>query len=205
MAQKYPQDEFDLLAADLTVRGAHRKPRGARSWVLAVIAILILAPLCGVLIHHLVSGNSANVAQSSETEQSASTPNDANGQNAPADPNAAGGQADPNVQPQGQATPAPQQPAPEPDKQLHVVVLNARGETGLAARNANTLAQAGMPNITAADWRGGAEPAQSTVLYADPAHEVTAKFVAQTLGISQVSADQELVNAYQVAIVVVLR
>ena len=66
MVNKYPEDEFDRLAAERATRGAHRRTRNVRPWLLSLIAVLILAPLIGLGIGSLMSGRDTD-PQAGET------------------------------------------------------------------------------------------------------------------------------------------
>ncbi|VEI13103.1 LytR C-terminal domain-containing protein [Trueperella bialowiezensis] len=217
MAQKYPEDEFDRLAAKRKTVGAHRRPHKSRTWLWTLLGVLFVAVLVGLLIGNAMSGDRAPNAEPSATTQVSQEPTDGQAPDAeqPTDgegaagsegadstpPDAGDGQPDPN-------TPPEEEPAEEPaapDKSHQILVLNGRGVAGFAAENQAILEGDGYGNVHVADYRGGAEPAQSTIYYSDDAYAGTAQAAAAVLGVDAVQLDAEVTAAYGAPIVAVMR
>ncbi len=212
MVNKYPEDEFDRLAAERTTRGAHRRTRNVRPWLLGLIAVLILAPLIGLGIGSLMSGRDTDpqagettATQTSDSGQPASDGDaDATGEGADgeaADGDGTTGEADGDAV-EGEETEDGDAGAnAEPNLDASILVLNGRGTVGFAGENRDLLAAVGFTNLAVADYAGGAEPAESTVFYASPELEATANAVAEELGATGVVESAAATEGYDVIVV----
>ena len=221
MAERnYPEDEFDRLALNRTVVG-HREPESNRIWWLAVLAIVVLAPVAGWAFVHL--GGADSTAENKWPTQSA-TPQqlpspDATGKaedeaedgdtkdEAAAGDAAADKASEPSEKESEEATPSPsasQTPSSGADKATEVRLLNGSRVNGLAATKQQALAGAGFTNVVAGNYAGGAAPQTSTIYYATEADEATAKEVGSSLGISNIQFSPQSVVGGK-GIVVVLR
>ncbi|WNB85277.1 LytR C-terminal domain-containing protein [Cellulomonas sp. ATA003] len=99
---------------------------------------------------------------------------------APADDTGADDPSSPPVaEPEPTAAPVP---SPEPDLEVPVQVLNATSVVGLAARAAEQLEDAGWTQVSTDNYAGTPVPS-SRVTYAAPDLEVSARAVADVLGI----------------------
>ncbi|MFC5370805.1 LytR C-terminal domain-containing protein [Arcanobacterium bovis] len=223
MAENYPEDEFDRLAQERETHGAHRVPRKNRGWWIALIAVLVFAPLVGIGAGQLYAStrSSSSESTSSSASTSDSSTSDASKDRASnsdksgtdaqkdsatsSDSGAAansGNSANPPAQQAAPVTPAA--PAtPQPNMAAKIQVLNGKGTKGYAASQAKILTDGGYSSV-AADNYTKSTPRTATVYFADDSLEVTAKDVAAKLGISQVLKAPEAVKAPN-QIVVVLR
>ena len=86
-----------------------------------------------------------------------------------------------------------------------MLVLNGRGTAGFAGQQSAILQEAGFTNLNVADYKGGAEPTESTVYYSGAEHKGTATKVAETLGFANVVEDAAVTGQYQTEVVVVAR
>ena len=163
----YPADEFDAVDRSAGPRGSHRRPRSAwaRLWPYA----LVLA-LSAVLAFALVG----YVWDEREPAPSAQGPGAATGE--PATDAPAGVGTDPGASPS---------PLGEPDLASPVRVVNATSVRGLAAEVAERLRAAGWTEVSTGNY-AGEDLATSTVRYAAPELEASARAVADELGITAV-------------------
>lgn len=208
MAHKYPEDEFDRLAAERTTIGAHRRPSNTRPWLLALLAVLILAPIVGILLGNVMSGSDAETTPDAteqttgpiDGEDAAGTQGEdvADGADSADSTDAA------TVEPTEEPEPT-DEPVAEPDMSHQILVLNGRGTAGFAGENQAVLQDQGFGNVLVADYQGGAEPAESTIYYSAPEYEGTAQAAAEALGVANVVENADLAGAYQVPIVAVMR
>ena len=210
MAENYPEDEFDRLAAERTTTGAHRRPTNARPWLLALLAVLIVAPIAGILIGNAMSGSDAETTPDATEQTTAPVDGeDAAGTQgedvAGADgPDGADSTDAATVEPTEEPEPT-DEPVAVPDMSHQILVLNGRGTAGFAGENQAVLQDHGFGNVIVADYRGGAEPAESTIYYSSPEYEGTAKLAAEALGVANIVEDAEMARAYQAVIVAVMR
>lgn len=206
MATTYPEDEFDRLAAERKTIGAHRQPPSGRPWIIAIVAVLVLAPLVGIGASKLFMGSdSPQVATTAPAQQSSSSAEVTSGPSAePTDPaTAAETSAAPTEAPSATPTEAPV--VSKPNLGTRVLVLNGRGTAGFAGEKSAILQGAGFTNLNVADYKGGAEPAESTVYYSGADHEGTAKAAAEALGFANVVEDSAVTGQYGASVVVVAR
>lgn len=204
MATTYPEDEFDRQAAERTTVGVHRAPSSSRPWVIALIAVLVLAPLLGIGIGKLVAGSdspaaSETTATSEASAAAASTPTEVT--------------TAPSTVPTTAPTTAPAAPTPEPSVSASaaepnlahsVLVLNGRGTSGLAGQKARVLKSAGFTNTAVGDYKSQA-PAESTIYYSGREFAGTAKLAGEKLGIVNLVDDAARASQLGSTIVVILR
>lgn len=208
MAEIYPEDEFDSIAATRTVRGAHRRPRKLSPWLIALIAVLVLAPIIGIGIGKFVTSGASD-SPAVETSQSAGAQDGADGSSEGADESSQPENQPADAQDQ---TAQPEEPTAQPTPEMApanmghmVLVLNGRGTAGYATEQRDVLRAAGFTNTAAADYRGGDDPADSTVFYSTPEYAGTAQAAADALGITQVQQDVQVTGGVDAPVVVVLR
>lgn len=203
MATTYPEDEFDRLAAERKTIGAHRQPPSGRPWIIAIVAVLVLAPLVGIGASKLFMGSdSPQVAPAQQSSSSAEVTSQPSAE--PTDPaTAAEASAAPTEAPSATQTEAPV--VSKPNLGTRVLVLNGRGTVGFAGEKSAILQGAGFTNLNVADYKGGAEPVDSTVYYSGADHEGTAKAAAEALGFANVVEDSAVTGQYGASVVVVAR
>lgn len=222
MATIYEDDEFDALAAKREASGAHRVIRKSHAWLIALIAVLVLAPLTGFGVGVLVanvriglpdkesastaelekpaaddSGDAAAADEDGATSESAAqagTPAGADTQYGAAAPGAASAQNGANAAPDTAA---------EIKYGANVQVLNGARIRGFARQHANMLKAKGFTSLTAADYHSS-DPRASTVYYADATMKSTATAIAAELGISNIAEDSTTVPDSN-SVIVVLR
>lgn len=189
---QYPLDEFDKLAQDRTVGGAHRRKESNLRWWIALVAIVVLAPLAGWgVVNWADERDSASSSSTSTASESASatesTSTDAATTEAPAASSSASATATETTTPE--VTP---EKTAEPVLSAGVDIYNGSGVTGLAKSKQTVLKQAGYTNTAVGNW-GAAAPRNTTIYYAEGS-EATAKAVASALGIdhSRVVASNNL-------------
>lgn len=206
----YLEDEFDRLAQERQTLGAHRKPTRVSPWLVALVAVLLIAPLAGWGVGKWISSDSSaretvasvvtpekdkqtEQGKDKQTEQNSSTPDKA-GQ-APAEPK------------KEEAPPAPPTPAepekPALNKNVNVRVLNGKGISGLAAEVQGQLKEAGYANVTADNYKGGNTPTTTTIYYKNADMKAMAEDIAQHLGRGTVAEGDGV--SMSADIVVVLR
>ena len=194
----YPPDEFDSAGTRIP-EGAHRKTRSLRSRVAPLVIVMILFPLLAYGLVTWLSDEQGRAGGALVAEESGTV------EEPPTDP-----ATDPAAEP---TTPAPAPPAEEPpvetptaepapviDLDRAVEVYNSTGTSGLAARGAAAVEDAGFTAVTAGNW-SGRDPSASVVYYPAAADLATAQAVAAALGIDAV---QESADVAREGIVVVL-
>ena len=188
--RSYSEDEFDQLAEERVAVGAHLKAgKKSKTW-LAVLLIAILAPSAGWAFVQLGGAETVQKLQSHEaTPQTEETPSEGE--------EVASSDEEVPVQ-------AEKEPAPTPNMDTEVRVLNGTNTTGLAAKKQEVLTGKGFTKVTADNYQGGSSPTVSTVYYAKDEDKVTANEVASSLDISEVKLEPSAVAGQQ-GIVVVLR
>ncbi|GAA2726443.1 hypothetical protein CAE01nite_25700 [Cellulomonas aerilata] len=152
-----------------------------------LVALLVSAGL-GLAVVALVwddraPGTGTGVAAPGATEPAPTEP-------APAEPPATEAPATeaPAAEPPATEEPAPVQtpaPLPEPDLGTPVTVFNSTSISGLAAEAADQLSDAGWSEVDSGNYPGGTLPS-STVFYGTAELEVSARAVADVLGIAAV-------------------
>ncbi|WP_298461733.1 LytR C-terminal domain-containing protein [uncultured Cellulomonas sp.] len=203
----YPPDEFDAVDPSAGPRGVHRNPRSRWATVWPFLAALVVAAALGLVVVNLVwderepapsAQGTAEAPAGDGTVTEGATPEtpaaDPTGTPAPVEPTT------PAPEPTPEPTPEPPPPAPEPDLATPVSVFNSTSVTGLAADAAEQLEDAGWTEVEAANYTGGTLPS-STVSYAGPELEVSARAVAAVLGITTVQlAESDAVDGIQVVL-----
>lgn len=186
---KYPEDEFDLLAAERAVRGAHRRRESNRSWWIALVAVLVCAPLFGWAVinfmgvpssHSTASGTSSTSAEASATtqeSQSAEPTDEASSDAASTD--AATDEATATEEP----TPTDEATTASVDFSKAILVLNASTVNGLAATKQGILQNAGFTSVSVGNYQY-TRPAASQIYYSAESDAATVAAVANALGIS---------------------
>ena len=155
MAENYPEDEFDRLAAERTTTGAHRRPTNARPWLLALLAVLIVAPIAGILIGNAMSGG-----DSPAPEETTSAPADGavepDGEGTDAEATEAG-EDDATGEDSVEPTEDPLtddsdtgEPVADADMNHQILVLNGRGTAGFAGENQAVFQDQGFGNVIVA-------------------------------------------------------
>ena len=178
MAHKeYPVDEFDRLASDRKVRGAHRRPESNRKWWIALVVILVGAPLLGwALVNWAGHTPDSTACKGSEsTAIVTDSPTVAPTPTATAEPTAM--QTTETAEPQ-----ETEEPLAEADLSTPIQVRNASLIAGHAAAMQQELYDAGYTNV-GADNYPDTSPEVSQVYYPDASYEATALAVAEALGI----------------------
>ncbi|MCI7550863.1 MAG: LytR C-terminal domain-containing protein [Actinomycetaceae bacterium] len=191
MVNNYKPDEFDALAAKRTTDGAHRQKGPSRTWLWALIAVLVLAPLAGVGIANLVGDSRQSAQNPSTTQQQPAEQKEP----VPAEQT-------PEPQPETPAEPAPA-PEPEADVSVEIRVLNGAGIRGLAASAVSVLEDAGFTSASAGDYTSS-QPRSSAIFYSSADERRTASALGEVFGISDLREDPQAV-AGDHAIVIVLR
>ena len=184
---QYPADEFDELAATRTVRGAHRRKESNAKWWIALVAVIVLAPLIGWgAVQWAGSHGSSLPKMPGATATAEQSP-------APTSTSAS-------------ETPSPTEtPTEPPNFDLPVEILNSSDVEGYAAVNQEILWNAGFVDVATGNYWGG-DSALTQVFYPDETFAVTANEVARVLGIPQ-DADHVVMGGEAeggIAVVVVL-
>ncbi len=161
---EYPADEFDELAATRTVRGAHRRKESNAKWWIALVAVLVLAPLIGWgAVQWAGSSGSPLPKIPGVTATAGHSPTATNSPETPS------------------PTETPTEPA---NYDLPVEILNSSDVEGYAAVNQGILWDAGFTDVTTGNY-WGEESALTQVFYPDESFAATANEVARVLGIPQ--------------------
>ena len=190
----YPPDEFDEVEPTAGPRGVHRRPRSrwSRVWPF-LVALVVSAALAFAAVELVWDGRRAGpVAEPDDlVVEGEATPTES----APATPDPS---ATPTpVEPVPTTTTPP--PPPEPDLSTPVTVLNSTSVQGLAAEAAGRLEEAGWTQIDAGNYPGGTLPS-STVFYGSAELAVSARAVAEALGISAVEPPESATTAIEVVL-----
>jgi cytoskeletal protein RodZ len=186
---QYPRDEFDVLAAQRRVSGAHRRQKSSAKWWIALIAIVVLAPLAGwgivqAIGYHGEASTSPSASASAATSATATPSATATASPTPSatpTPSAAATTSSP--------TPTPSPTTAQVNYTMPIQVLNASSITGLAASKQSILQNQGFSSVTAGNY-SYQTPAASQVYYPSAASEATAQAVAQALGIDSANLIQ---------------
>lgn len=204
---KYPEDEFDILARDRVSHGTHRKVEAASRWwikalIVCVIAVALglglsfayarfIAPKADVSTSQPAAEESSDASEDSgeatDEESSDSTAEATDEASTDASPSEAATESPSVATPEAsaeptQATPT-QEPAPAAVKSTSVRVLNASKATGLAAKKKKILSSAGYTSVQVGN-AGRQSARNTTVYYANADLKATAEDIASTLGIA---------------------
>lgn len=222
--QQYEADEFDQLAAERQTYGAHRVSRRKYGWVIALIAILIIAPVAGVFGGQLMthSDKAQELITKSKSEKSVSqkdaekSESEKPVESEQADDKAAAEQeeaksddaksAAESADAQESAPETESVPESEPviNQAAPVSVLNAAGVQGLAREKAQVLRNAGFTQVVADNYRGN-RVTQSAVYYGGAATADTANKVAADLGISLVQENENIARVGGIVVILATR
>lgn len=183
----YPEDEFDRLARERTVLGAHREVKSKRPWWIAIVAIIVIVPLLAWIFVRAGAVDSVTDKVVTPSVTPTETPSET-----------------PTPEPSDQKSTDADDDKDTVDTTVEVRVLNGSGISGLAASKEEILNGEGFANTIADNYGGGSTPSQSTVYYAKEDDAATAEKVASTLGISEIVLAPESVSGGE-GIVVVLR
>lgn len=201
MAKTYPEDEFDQLARERSTEGAHRKPLKSNHWLIALVGVLVLAPLVGWGAIQLLGDGSpkaASVLGLDDEETTVAPTGDPSGSATPTDA------ASTSVAPTDDASATPSETpsvAAEPVLSTPIVVLNGRGTVGFAGENRDKLTADGFTSVLAADYTGGDTPVASTIYYKNADLKATADKVAEVLGVTELVESEGAVGEYEIAVV----
>lgn len=220
---QYEADEFDQLAAQRQTYGAHRIRRRKYGWIIAFVAILVIAPVAGVLGGQLLtqSDKAQELLSQSESENSQSQEattgdeTERSDQKKQQDDHAVDSQQESQsaqVEPSEESpetqvqTTQPEQTAPEPviNQAAPVSVLNAAGIQGLAREKAQILRNAGFTQVSADNYQGN-QVTRSIIYYGDAASADTANKVAADLGISAVEENSNIARAGSIVVILATR
>lgn len=133
---QYPADEFDELAATRTVRGAHRRKESNAKWWIALVAVIVLAPLiAGVRCRAGSHGSSLpKMPGATATAEQSLAPTSTS----------------------ASETPSPTEtPTEPPNFDLPVEILNSSDVEGYAAVNQEILWNAGFVDVATGNYWGG--------------------------------------------------
>lgn len=195
----YPQDEFDVAGSAGGPEGVHRAERSTAHKVVPWIVVLLLVPLISFGIVYWISQTDSDVGgdffgddePSPTAPADEESPEDGEGEeDSESGANDEDGAADGEDE-DGEEPDETEEPPPPVDREAPVEVLNATQISGLAALGAERVQADGFSTVTAENYRGGGERAESVVKYTDPDLEPTAEKIAEILGISDVSEGPE--------------
>lgn len=199
----FPPDDFDHAATLDGPSGVHRAPVSAWSKLWPWLAVIVCFSLLGVLVANLAAqvtdpADWPTIIQNESTDP-APDPDGEGGNDGVEDPADPGNETtdtgtelspDPEETQDTEPTIEPE-PELEPDFGTEVEVLNAAGISGLAGYAADQLTDVGFTTVAAGNHQGPAVSAD-TVFYGTEDLAVTAKLVADTLGLGapQLAADR---------------
>jgi hypothetical protein len=178
----YPPDEFDAVDPSAGPRGVHRRPRSRWSTVWPFLVALVVSAALAFAVVALVWDDRGPGATAGTDVAAPEATEPAPTGSAPVTTEA------PAAEPPATEAPAPVEtpaPAPEPDLATPVTVFNSTSVSGLAADAAYQLEDAGWSEVDAGNYPGGTLPS-STVFYGTAELEVSARAVADVLGIDVV-------------------
>ena len=203
-AGEYERDEIDELAQQRTVQGAHRVQKRSYKWVIAFIAVIVLAPLAGygmgAGMAAIRTGLDEKPASQANTQQDADVKSSADTE--------AKKQAEEQAEAEAKAKAeaeekAKAEAAAAVKYETPIKVLNGAGIQGLAGEKAVALEEAGFTSVEADNY-DSKQPTESTVYYGNAELKGTADEVASKLGISITSEDTAAATGID-SITVILR
>lgn len=185
--EQYPEDEFDILARERGLHGAHRKIESSLRWWVTLLVVIVVAVALGwggVAVYTKMTAPSQSTSAPAQSESEANS-DKASEEPAEKESEAPAEQesAQPSEQPSEETQPQTPEPAPV-DYSAQVSVLNASGLAGLAGSNQYALQQQNFTNVQSGNFVG-TPPQLNTVYYASPELESTAKAVAAALSIPE--------------------
>ncbi|MFV0633732.1 LytR C-terminal domain-containing protein [Demequina sp.] len=186
MAQEYPRDEFDEMAAEGGPVGVHRAPRPWWSRILPPLLALIAGGLVALLLAMwLWRDTTPDAPEPTTTPTVTVTPTDEPTTGTTPEPT-----TEPSVTASEEPTPEPTETVePEPvvlyDAQIHV--RNGAGIQGIAGEQQAILEDAGYTNLEANNISASLIPGgDNVVMYSEDRLADTAQDVADQLGIDAV-------------------
>lgn len=192
----YEHDEFDRIARERPLSGSHREEKKSHKWLIALIAVILLAPLVGIGVGYGLSEVRTGLAQEEQKENAQKIEKARQEEEKKAAEEEAAAKAKAEEEAKAAAEAAIKYDAA-------ISVLNGAGIAGFAADNQKKLGDAGFSDVIADNYFSE-DPAESTVYYMDSSLKATAEKVAATLGISEVVEDASATSS-EVPITVVLR
>ena len=182
VSSQYPKDEFDRAGEDMPV-GMHRPQPSKWRSVIPFLIVLLVVPLLGWGFSQMLTSRGVVTSQSGQT----STSQSGAPAQSPAPSEAQSGEESSPAPAEPEESPSPEEtPTVAPiDHNVAIEVLNGTGVAGYAAGEAAKLNAQGFAGTTAANANGWGT-AVSTVYYADPQIESSAREIARILGIEVV-------------------
>ncbi|WP_216381914.1 LytR C-terminal domain-containing protein [Arcanobacterium phocae] len=191
---EYVEDEFDRLAQERQNLGAHRKSKRLNPWLIALVAVLVFAPLIGWGAGMWTASDSKSRDDSAASQPVAEQSEDGEAEQSTEEKSA-----------QEQAEkPAPEQTTAEQpplNTAVSVQVLNGRGEAGLAKKITEDLVAGGYANATGGNYSGGSEPVVTTVFYSEETFKAEAQDIASKVGGAEVQDGSALQLGAQIVVV----
>ncbi|CRH87996.1 Uncharacterised protein [Chlamydia trachomatis] len=190
-------DEFDELAAGRDTVGAHSLRKRSHKWAIALVAVMLMAPLVGIGIGFFMSSirTSTQQAQPSVAAEADSAKDSAPDESKAEDLGKKG-----NDDTQGAKA---KEPAPIVNYSADIEIFNGSGIEGFAAAQSRVLEEKGFTNVTSDNYFKDT-PEVNTVYYDTPASKATAQAVGAALGISSVIEDSAATSSEN-SVIVVLR
>ncbi len=199
---EFPEDEFDRLADERRgagVAGAHRQHHSNKAWWIALVVILIAAPLIGW-------GAVQAVGNRYTTGTASTLPSATAASTAPAAEQATEQATEPATTPTTETTAAPATESPSATPSTAavlsrpVLVLNATGINGYAAQIQGQLQNAGWTNVSIGTYKY-ARPSQSQIYYPAATDADTVTALGSQLGISDFRQNAQATGGDQIVVV----
>ncbi|WP_051682024.1 LytR C-terminal domain-containing protein [Cellulomonas sp. HZM] len=182
----YADDEFDAPRGPDVPRGVHRAPRSAWSrWWPFLVVLVVVPALAYALVTWASRDRSTDDSSSPEPDVTQTETTKATDDATPpatSEPPESPSQGPTSDESTGDAT-------PEVDFATPVVIQNAAGVKGLAARTAAEVTAAGFSKVVAENF-SGAKPSESTVYYSSSDQQATAQAVADAIGVDAVTLSE---------------
>ncbi|MDD7385282.1 MAG: LytR C-terminal domain-containing protein [Actinomycetaceae bacterium] len=204
MESEYAEDEFDRLAAQRDVVGAHRAKQSNRAWWIGLFAVIVIAPLLGWgIVHFILQADEAPHTAAVSASPSAS-------ESASASPSAPSGAGTPSQSPteeeQRSSTPSSTSTPSLPDgvaADSEIYLMASSSDVSLRQQMADTLKEHGFTNIDTARYTKSA-PRSTTVYYQGSAQKAAAEYIGQTLNLdsAHIIRAPEISRSHQITVVV---
>lgn len=198
MAHIYEEDEFDRLASERSNKGAHRRVQRLHPWLIALIAVIVLAPLLGWGIGTIVTAQDAPAASSDTSSDVSSQDSSPSANPSP--------ESESTSTPSQTAAPvetstAPVEPAPAPQlkRDAKVLILNGSGVRGAAADVQSQVKGDGFTAVSIGNY-SKAKPVVTTVYYRSDDFSDSAEKIAEHSG-GSTALDESAVGDYDVVVV----
>jgi len=196
----YPRDEFDNADAASRPKEVHAARRTTWSKVWPFIVVIVVVPVMAFgVVKFIASWNDPANNEPLDTEAAPTVTQTLTDTATAPGPEVTPGEDDPT---EPAATEVANTLKP-PDRTLPVVILNAKGESGLAAKAQTLLRTDSWADVSVADYRGEATDGLSTVYYAKKAQLSSARVIAGILQVDTIKKDKRQTNGG--AITVILR